>query len=378
MKSIFQSSIVIVFALLSCKGKTTSSEAPASKAVSETVVFTAAQIANAGIQVGKPTVGNMRTSIKVNGVIDVPPQNMVSISFPLGGYLKSTDLLPGMRVRKGQSIAVMQDQQLIQLQQDYLIARSKQDLLQKEYERQKLLNATKTSSDKLLEQTQSDYQNLRIQVNAYREKLLMIGLNPASLNENNISRTISIVSPINGYVSAVNVNIGKYVNPSDVLFELVNPEDLHLALTVFEKDIPLVVPGQKIKAHLANNPSKEYSASVILVSKNLDANRSAIVHCHFDQANHDLLPGMFLNALLDVNAADAVLVPESAVVRLGATQYIFIETQKGTFERIAVTTGNSADGNVELTGDNVQSFINKNVVLQNAYAILMKMENKAE
>jgi hypothetical protein len=36
-------------------------------------------------------------------------------------------------------------------------------------------------------------------------------------------------------VSKVNVNIGKYVNPSDVLFELINPDDIHLNLKVYEK-----------------------------------------------------------------------------------------------------------------------------------------------
>jgi cobalt-zinc-cadmium efflux system membrane fusion protein len=44
-------------------------------------------------------------------------------------------------------------------------------------------------------------------------------------------------SPINGYVLKVNVNRGKYVTPSDILFEIVNPSDIHLAVTVFEKDI---------------------------------------------------------------------------------------------------------------------------------------------
>jgi cobalt-zinc-cadmium efflux system membrane fusion protein len=60
----------------------------------------------------------------VNGKIDVPPQNMVSISVPLGGYLKSTKLLEGMHISKGEVIAIMEDQQYIQLQQDYLTAKA--------------------------------------------------------------------------------------------------------------------------------------------------------------------------------------------------------------------------------------------------------------
>ena len=63
----------------------------------------------------------------------------------------------------------------------------------------------------------------------------MININPEKLNAENISRYSSVPSPISGFVSKVNVNIGKYVNPADVIFEIVNPTDIHLALDVFEK-----------------------------------------------------------------------------------------------------------------------------------------------
>ena len=55
--------------------------------------------------------------------------------------------------------------------------------------------------------------------------------------KNNISKSVTIYSPIDGYVSKVNVNIGKYLNPTDILFELINPDDIHLNLKVYEKEI---------------------------------------------------------------------------------------------------------------------------------------------
>ena len=309
-----------------CSGKTstvTLQEKPEEN--SNMVHLTAAQIQNAGIQTGRAQQGTSSTLLKVNGVVDVPPQNMVSISFPLGGFLKSSHLLEGMRVKKGEAIAVMEDQGLIQLQQDYLVAKSRTYFLEKEFERQKLLNTTKATSDKVFEQTESEYRMMRIQANSLAQKLRLIGLNPASVTENNIRRSINIYSPINGYVSAVNVNIGKFVNPSDILFELVNPNDLHLALKVFEKDLHSLRIGQKIKAYMANAPDKQYEAEIILISKNLDENRSALVHCHFTKSAHELLPGMFLNAQIEVLRNDALLVPEEAVVRSGNNQYVFLD-----------------------------------------------------
>jgi cobalt-zinc-cadmium efflux system membrane fusion protein len=103
-----------------------------------------------------------------------------------------------------------------------VVEKLKTYFLQKEHECQKLTNINKSSSDKVLEQTESEYQMQRIITNSPKEKLRLIGLNPAKISENNITRSINIYSRIDGYVSAINVNIGKFVNPSDVLFELVN------------------------------------------------------------------------------------------------------------------------------------------------------------
>jgi len=59
-------------------------------------------------------------------------------------------------------------------------------------------------------------------VKSLEQKLLLVGISPDQLNEDNISNTINIVSPIKGYLKAVNVNIGKYVSSTDILFEIVN------------------------------------------------------------------------------------------------------------------------------------------------------------
>lgn len=369
--------LLLLFTACGSKQTKTAAEAKPAAHNDNTVTLTDAQIKTAGIETGKPSIENMSSTVKVSGLVDVPPQNMVSVSFPYGGYLKSTHLLPGMKVRKGESIAVMQDQSLIQMQQDYLVAKSKVTYLQKEYERQKTLNATKTSSDKVFEQTSNEYQMERVIVNSLKEKLLMAGINPAALSENNISRSVSIHSPINGYVAAVKVNIGKYVNPADVLFELVNPDDIHLALKVFEKDLPYLKEGQKVKAQLVNNQSKIYFAEIILISKNLDENRSALVHCHFENSNHDLLPGMFLNAEIETAGGAAITIPDDGIVSFENKYYIFVQRSTTRFEMLEVKPGNSANGKTEIALG-ITNFAEQTVVTKNAYTLLMKLKNTAE
>lgn len=368
---------ILSIVIASCSSQKNNGEENTAVAPENIVQLNDAEIKTAGIQLGKPATGTTSMFLKVNGLIDVPPQNVVSISFPTGGYLVSTTLLPGMKVSKGQVLAEMQDQSLIQMQQDYLIAKTKVLFLQKEYDRQKLLNATKTSSDKVFEQTESEFQTQKVLMAGLMEKLRMVHINPSLLNENNIRRSVPIYSPISGYVSAVHVNIGKYVNPSDVLFELINPGDIHFAAKVFEKDLPYIQVGQKLKVNLVSSPEKAFDAEIALVSKNLDSERSALVHCHFLNAKDDFLPGMFANATIQVKNNEGIIVPEGAVVRWADQYYVFIQKAKSAFEMVPVKIGNTENGNVDIKSSSL-SLLEQTLILKNAYAVLMKMENKSE
>ncbi len=342
-----------------------------------TITLTDAQIKAAGIQTGTVQRHMLNSELKVNGLVDVPPQNIISVSFPLGGYLKSADLLPGMHVSKGEVIAIMQDQNLIQLQQDYLIARAKLEYLEKDYERQKMLNENKVNAEKVFQQASADFTSQKVLVKGYEEKLRLIGINPEKLNDKTISRTVPIYSPINGFVSKVNINIGKYVNPSDVLFELINPDDIHAALTVFEKDLGKVKPEQKVMVTFVDDPEKEYECEVILVTKNVDNDRSALVHCHFEKQPRQLLPGMFLNARIMISNASVLAVPEDAVVQYGNDKMILESTGSNTFRLIVVQTGITDNGLTEII-DTVNTLEGKSIITQNAYPVLAMIKNTGD
>ena len=309
--------------------------------------------------------------------MDVPPQNIVSVSFPLGGYLKNTTLLPGMHVNRGQVIGIIEDQGLVQLQQDYLMAQARLRFLQQEYERQKELSEEQVSAAKTFQQVQADHAAQKVLVKGLAEKLRLIHVNPASLSENNISRSVPIYSPINGFVSKVNVNIGKFVNATDVLFELINPDDIHAALTVFEKDMAKIQVDQLVKVSFVDEPDKEYDCEVILVTRNVDANRSGIIHCHFKTRPKNLLPGMFLNASIHLGNVPSQTVPEEAVVRYGNQQYIVQATGKNAFQLVSVETGIRENDRVAVSATNSE-LKGMQVVTKNAYAVLGKMKNTEE
>ena len=125
MKTFYKLSFVLIAVtaiLLSCGEAKQDVEMPEDNAGSGLVTLNPAQLRSGGIETGTATRKIMGGELHVNGLIDVPPQNIVSVSFPMGGYLKNTKLLPGMHVNKGEVIGLIEDQSLIQLQQDYLVS----------------------------------------------------------------------------------------------------------------------------------------------------------------------------------------------------------------------------------------------------------------
>ena len=342
------------------------------------VQLTDAQMKNAEIATGKLELRNISSVLKVNGKVDVPPQNMVSISVPLGGYLKSTRLLPGTHVTKGQSIALMEDPQYIELQREYLTTKTKLIYAEQEFHRQKQLNESKASSDKVFQQAQAEYNSQMILLRSLSEKLRLININPDRLNAGNISRTVSVASPITGFVSKVNVNIGKYVNPSDALFEIVNPNDIHLSLDVFEKDVNKLFIGQKVFAYTNNNPVKKYRCKIILISKDISEDKSFEVHCHFDNYDKDLLPGMFMNAEIEVQNKDAWVIVSDAIVNYENKKYLFVQKKANSFEMIEVVPGDTENGYTAIDNRSLDSLRGQSIVVKGAYSLLMKMKNTTE
>lgn len=378
MQSKYISYFLLAIPFMACSSaeKTVVKEEMATTSKNE-VILTAEQISKAQVQTGELITQKLNTTVIVHGVVDVPPQNMVSVSFPLGGYLKYTKLLPGMHVSRGEIIAQMEDQSLVQLQQDYLVTKAKLEYLEKEYARQKELNADKVNSDKTLQQVTADYTSQKIMLKGYAEKLRLINISPERLTEEKISRQVAIYSPINGYVSKVNVNTGKFVQPTDVLFELINPDDIHAALSIFEKDLGKVAIGQRVKISFVDEPEKEYDGEVILVNRNVDENRTAIAHCHFLSHPKQLLPGMFLNARIQVKEAMVNVLPEGAIVRFDNKEYIFTQSGAGVFKMVEVTTGEKEKGMVEIKSG-MEALAGKKIVTGNAYSVLGALKNTGE
>ena len=366
---------ILTLAACSTKVEKENAVAKGEAQVTNTVTLTKAQLDLAKLSTGNLSVMQMHKTIKVNGFMDVPPQNMLSVSIPMGGYVKKANLIPGEKVSKGAVLAVLEDASYVSLQQDYLTAKSKLVFLEADYNRQKALNASKSSSDRQFQLATSEYESQKYLVKSLSEKLQLMGIVPAQLSENNISKSIAFKSPISGYVTKVNVNAGKYVAPTDVLFEIMDPSDLHARLVVFENDATAIKKGNKVKFSENNKPGKTYDAEVHVITPNIENERTTEVHCDLISKNTGLFPGTFINAEIELNNVEVQVVPAASIVKWQNKSYVFVKSAAATFVMMPVVTGMESKGMVEIVSGITAA---QKIVVANAYTLLMKLKNSSE
>ena len=374
MNLIAKLGLCLFIALIGCS----SSDKPTTDAPTHegnAVTLSAEQFKLLDIKLGTPEKKIMSGVINANGMLDVPPQNMVTISAPLGGFVKSTDILQGMRVKKGQTIVVMEHPDYIQLQEDYLLNKNQLEFLELEYNRQQELVKENVSAAKSLQLAKSNYQSTKAKVQGMSAKLKLIGINPAELEAGDIKNTVTIASPISGFVTQVNVNVGMHVSPTDVLFKIVDTEHLHAEAMVFEKDLPNLKIGQRVQVMLSNE-NTERMATVFLVGKEISPDRTVRVHCHFQKEDPSLIPGLYFKALIETEASEHLVLPSTAVVAYNNQHFVFIEKDSLHYQMVEVQVGKSQNDFTEviLPAELAQA----KMVINGTYSLLSILKNTEE
>ena len=379
-----------------------------------TATLTAEQIKSVKIELSGIEKKQLTTSLKANGILKVPNQNKANATASLGGIIKTILVQTGNTVSKGQVIATITNNSFITLQEEFLSVSFKAELAQLEFARQNELQQGKATALKYLQSAEAELKSLKAKKASLEKQLELIGIRASSLTSENIQSVVNITSPINGTVSKLMVNIGSYVNANNPIAEIIDNSQLHLDLYVYEKDLQKLEVGQTIHFTLTNNPGKEYDADVYAISNTFEPNTKAVaVHAMVKGNKQGLIDGMSITALVSLENATVDAVPTNAIVNHEGQDYIFIvndahieeehhnETEKAeykhdesghqqseneesghisegtTFEKIPIRKGTTDIGYSEITLLK-EIPINSKVVVNGAFFILAKMNNKGE
>ena len=390
LKASFANNILvctIVMTCISCTGKNSiNNSAETAELIPDTIVeMRDDQIRLAGIDTGSVEMRFLYATLKVNGIISTPPQDLATVCAPLGGFIKSSSLLPGNKVFKGQTLAIIENQDFVDIQQNYLEAKNKLTFSEAEFKRHSDLFKEDVSSEKNLQMATADYKSLKAQVSALEQKLVFIGLDPSEVTEDNISRSVALRSPINGYIKSVNINTGKSISPTDVLFEIVNNNNLFLELTLFEKDANKVSKGQRIR-FLINDESEEHEAIIYQTGRSVDPDKTFKVFATISRGCKNLLPGMYVDAIIETSGSKVTTLPSEAIVTFDDKDYIFVfernKEENGNpfteYRILEVHKGITEGGYTEIILPPGFDYTKAHVVVKGAYNLLAAKKNAGE
>lgn len=348
------------------------------------VAFTSDQYKLAGIEVGAIEKRNLSSIIKLNGVIDVEPSKTAMVSAPLGGYIRSAGLLPGQVVKAGQVLATLENAEFTQIQQEYLESKGRMEFLEQEFARQQKLRAEDVNAAKTLEQVSSERKIMTARIAGLEQRIALAGIPKSLVDSGRISRTANLYAPIGGFIRVSNVSIGKYVSPTDVLFEIVDTSDLHLALNAYEKDLGRIKVGQTVRFSTASENSFNRTAKVFLIGRATGDDRVVPIHSHLTGGSRrgDLLPGMYAKAWIETGNEQQFAVPTDAIVQLEGKDYVIVQTGQSDKEHVFQLyqvrklleqegfTGIAAPENFDIKA--------ARIVIKNAYSVLAALKNAQE
>src|SRR5690625_2366439 len=301
-----------------------------------TVSLTSMQRETIGLELGTLQNRNLTGTVRVTGELELPPQYEDDISAIVGGNVSTINVIEGDEVQKGQTLALLEHPDFVQLQVDLQQNSSRLAYLKQEYERRQNLYEQGVGSGKAFQEAQAEYISVKARVEGLKAKLNMLNLNVDNILEGEVYRTIPVVSPIEGFIQSVPIRIGEYVAPGDLLVEVVDNSHIHAELMVFEKDVYKVKEGQKVRFTVANAPKREYTATIYSVGKTFEQAPKAVhVHAEIEGDTKNLIPGMYIEGRIAVTNASVPALPEAAIVGEGEESYIFIKTGEASHEEEA-------------------------------------------
>jgi membrane fusion protein, heavy metal efflux system len=365
--------LIAVFTVASC-GRKAQKEAVAEEQPTGLIVISQEQFKTAGMEMGKPEKRIFDDVVRCNGNILVQPSGVARISSPVTGLVKRINCISGEKVSRGKILFELSGNEFIELQKDFAETSSMLRRTRTEYERINALFGEKVGSEKDLIMAETEFKVTNARYSALKMKISLLGLEPAKIEEGNFYESFFIRTPINGYVSKINVTLGEYADQQTTLTEVLDLSALQLIISVFEKDISRIRTGQKIMFNVSGNPSVIYRATVKSIGKYVD-NETKTISCiaNIDNISEsDFVNNTYVEARINTAADTVYAVPEESVLKSGNDQYILaiVKNENGNYylSRVRVETGRTLNGYTELIDNPATS----SILIKGAYNIRLE------
>ena len=261
--------------------------------------------------------------IKVTGRLAFNAEKSKVLSARAPGRVERIYAFDGAQVNVGSPVAELYSPDFLSAQQEYLLSSKTA----------RVLESSKTMSDLL--------GDARITQQAAANRMRNLGAGDGDIKAIELTgktqSNLVMRSPLKGVVVKRSVEPGTAVNAGDVIATLADPKQLWFLGNVFEQDVRLIKPGQKIVLRVEAYPDKEFVAYANYIAPTIDPQTRALLVRAEIENNDDLLrPDMYASAKLTTGMADAIVVPQTAVVRIREMRYVIIKVGDEAYRRLPV------------------------------------------
>ncbi len=274
---------------------------------------------------------DMKRTLRSVGLVQMDEEKISRVHVKFAGWIEKVYLdSVGKLIKKGQPLFTLYSPDLVSTEEEYLIARKGQEYLSKAP-----YSDVASGSDSLLRAT--------------RDRLHLLDITDAQIGAleetGKAQRTMTVYSPINGFVMNRTAFEQAYVTPDTELYDIADLSTIWVYVDIYEYEAPYIHIGQPASMQLSYFPGKSYSGRVTYVYPTLDPKTRTIkVRLEFPNPKYELKPEMYADVQLAIDYGPQVVVPSEAVLNSGTAQVVFIAKPGGYFEPREIKVGDQFDG----------------------------------
>lgn len=277
---------------------------------------------NFGVRTAPVELKNMHTEISTLGYVQFDEDNLIHIHPRVEGWIEKLHIkTAGNPVEKGQPLYTLYSPQLVNAQEELLIALKQNNTALISAARNRL-NALQLSAD-------------------YIQQLEKTG---------QVQQRVTFYSPQSGVIDELKVREGFFVKPSNTLLSIGQLDSVWVEAEVFASDAALIKEKLPVSMTLDYFPGKKWTGVVDYVYPRVNSKtRTLRVRLKFDNPDLKLKPNMFAQVQIYTNqTGNKITVPKDAVIRTGKQDRVVLALGDGQFKSIAVTIGRVGSDNIEI------------------------------
>jgi Cu(I)/Ag(I) efflux system membrane fusion protein len=292
-----------------------------------------------GLKTVEVSLRQLSKVIRTVGRIEFDERKLSTVNAKFEGWIEKLYIdYTGKQVRKGEPLAEVYSPELVATQQEFInaVKWSRQNSDGKKGEIQTMLSR---DADTL--------------VDAARQRLKFWDISDEQIKKIEESgksvRTLTLYSPVNGYVVQKMAIQGMRVMPGEKLFDIADLSTIWVVADIYENELSMVKQGQKARITMSYLPGRDMNAVIDYVYPSLSADtRTAKVRFIVPNTGLQLKPQMFTNVEITIPVGRKLAVPSSAVLDTGTRQIVYVDKGDGYFEPREVRAGLRVEEMIEI------------------------------